>query len=391
MSDAGKRLKGERKWRGLTQRELADASGVALTVIRHLEQGVRESARMETWHKLARALNVPTMRLAEGREEGGPHSDTVSAWEAVREALNTPPGAFRVEADEPPTLPGVRAVVEDSLPLFKGEFGRLAAVLPSILRDVAALGEDGDALRMRVLQLAGWALTMTRQFDLAEDALERSMDLTTDRVQAAETVNNLTWLYLRRGELGRARTLAVRWADELEPVKIRRATPEELCAWGWMLLRVSAAAVRDNRAGEAREAMRWARVAGDALGVEVLPSPYITLRTFGPTTVRLKAIENEAVTGHPDVVLRLARDVPRFPVRPTTNNLNRHQLDVADAQAKTGDYAGAVERLLKIKRKYPEWLVNQRYAGDVVTAIAENRRLITPELREVATAVRVDL
>ncbi|MFB7643911.1 helix-turn-helix domain-containing protein [Streptomyces sp. NPDC056084] len=391
MSDAGERLKAARKWRGLTQTELAEESGVGVTVIRHLEQGVRDTARMETWRKLAHVLQVPTMRLAEGTDEPGANEDTLDTWAAVREALNTPPGALVVESDEPPTLAGVRAVVDAAFPYFKGQFGELARVLPGILRDVAALGDEGQALRVRVLQLGGWALTMTRQFDLAEDALDRSMDLATDRIQAAETVNNLTWLYLRRGELDRARNLAIKWADEMEPLKMRRATPDELCAWGWMLLRVSAAAIRDNRAGEATSAMKWAKVAGDALGSEFLPSPYTTLRTFGPTTVMLKTCENAAVLGHPDQVLRLARRVPKGGVRPTTNNINRHMLDVADAQAMTGDYAGAVSRLLKIKRKYPEWLGNQRYAGDVVTRIAEHRRLITPELREVASVVRVNL
>ncbi|MBX7467659.1 helix-turn-helix transcriptional regulator [Streptomyces sp. NPDC048491] len=391
MSEAGERLKTARKWRGLTQAELADESGVGVTVIRHLEQGVRATARMETWRKLAHTLQIPTMRLAEGTDDPGVTEGTVETWTAVREVLNSPPGTLAIESDEPPTLDGVRAVVGESLPYFKGQFGALARVLPGILRDVNALGDEGQALRARVLQLSGWALTMTRQFDLAEDALDRSMDLATDRIQAAETINNLTWLYLRRGELDRARNTAVKWADETEPTKLRRATPDELSAWGWMLLRVSAACIRDNRPGEASAAMKWARVAGDALGAEYQPSPFVTLRTFGPTTVMLKTAENAAVTGHPEEVLRLARRVPKGGVRPTTNNLNRHQLDVADAQAKTGDYTGSVARLLKIRRRYPEWLAHQRYAGDVVSRIAEKRRLITPELREVASVVRVNL
>ncbi|WP_370422547.1 helix-turn-helix domain-containing protein [Streptomyces sp. QH1-20] len=391
MSTAGERLKAARKWRGLGQEALAQESGVSVSTIRQLEQGVRETARMETWRKLAFVLQVPTMRLSDGLDEQGPHEDTVEEWTAVSEALHAPPGHLTVEEGEPPTIVGVKAVLEEALPYFAGRFGKQARVLPGILRDSADLGEEGQALRVRVLQLAGWALTATRQWDLAEDALERSMDLATDRIQAAETVDCLTWLYLRRGELDRARNVAIRWADDLEPVKIRKATPDELHAWGRMLLRVSAAAIRDNRGGEALSAMKWAGVAAKALGEEHKPSPYVSLKTFGPTTVALKVIENAAVTDHPDQVLRMAKRVPRGTVMPTPSNMNRHQLDVVDAQAKTGDYSGAVQRLLKVKKKYPEWLGNQRYARDVVTRIAENRRLITPELREVATVVRVNL
>ncbi|QDQ14297.1 helix-turn-helix domain-containing protein [Streptomyces spectabilis] len=391
MSTPGERLKTARKWRGLGQEELSRESGVSASLISKLERNERTSARMETWRSLAHALHVPTMRLSDGLDEPGPHEETVEEWAAVREALHAPPAASQADAGEPPTVAGLKAVITEHLPLFKGEFSQLAQVLPGVLRDAADLGDEGQALRVRVLQLAGWSLTATRQWDLAEDALERSMDIATDRIQAAETVDCLTWLYLRRGELDRARDVAIKWADDLEPTKIRRATPDELCAWGRMLLRISAATIRDNRNGEATSAMKWAAVAARALGAEHQPDPFVSLKTFGPTTVALKVIENAAVTGQPETVLRLAKRVPKGGVRPTASNINRHMLDVADAQAKTGDYSGAVTRLLKIKSRYPEWLGNQRYAGDVVSNIAENRRLITPELREVASIVRVPL
>ncbi|MQT01963.1 helix-turn-helix domain-containing protein, partial [Streptomyces jumonjinensis] len=53
MSSAGKHVKEVRKRRGLTQHGLAEASGVSLSIIRKLEQGERETARLETLRKLA--------------------------------------------------------------------------------------------------------------------------------------------------------------------------------------------------------------------------------------------------------------------------------------------------------------------------------------------------
>ncbi|MFG2815837.1 hypothetical protein [Streptomyces sp. NPDC048410] len=141
-------------------------------------------------------------------------------------------------------------------------------------------------------------MTQTRQFDAAELALERALD----HVQAAAIINTQCWpLLLRRGKLAQARELAVHWADEVEP-RISRATSSELSTWGWLLLRLSAAAIRDNRPGEAEEALRIAHSAAVALGQECTPEGDF-LRTFGPVTVALKRTENAMVAGQSDKVL----------------------------------------------------------------------------------------
>lgn len=97
-------MKEVRKRRGLSQRELADASGVSLSTIRKLEQGERETARLETLRKLARTLRVPTMQLAGGPNEEDPDAGTVDRWKAVRSALELPPAVVTGLDDEPPTV-----------------------------------------------------------------------------------------------------------------------------------------------------------------------------------------------------------------------------------------------------------------------------------------------
>ncbi|WP_344897697.1 helix-turn-helix transcriptional regulator, partial [Nonomuraea antimicrobica] len=61
LSDAGvgEKVRQLRVLRGMTQEDLAEASGISISVVRKVEQG--GSARMETYHALARALNVVTM------------------------------------------------------------------------------------------------------------------------------------------------------------------------------------------------------------------------------------------------------------------------------------------------------------------------------------------
>ncbi|KOT63792.1 MULTISPECIES: helix-turn-helix domain-containing protein [Streptomyces] len=389
MSTAGQRVKEVRKRRGLSQRELADASGVSLSSIRKLEQGERETARLETLRKLAHALRVPTMRLADGPTPEDAGADTVDRWAAVREALVRPPVAPGLD-DEPPTVSGIRDSLREATPLFAhDQYTALAALLPSLLRDAEALGSEGRAVRVRLLQLAGWLMVQTRQFSAAETALERALDDSADRMEGAATVNTLCWLLLRQGELGKAYDLAVKWADETEP-RVSRATPAELSTWGWMLLRVSAAAVRNSQPGDAEDALRFATAAAVALGREHAPNNDF-LRTFGPTTVKLKAAENAGVIDRPDMVLRIAERVPVFSLKPTSNNRNRHLLDVADAYAKTGEYAEAFGKLEQIRSDSPEWLPNQRYARDVLGRVVRGRRTLTADMRTMADVVGLPL
>ncbi|MEV0040688.1 helix-turn-helix transcriptional regulator [Streptomyces sp. NPDC050804] len=389
MTETGKNLKAIRKRRGLTQGQLATASGVSLGMIRKLEQGERDSARMETLRKLATALRVPTMRLTDGSSENGPTAGTEERWEAVRHALERPPVILESD-DDMPTVGGVRSALAAAEPFFEQDkFGELAVVLPKILQDAEALGTQGRAVRVRLLQLAGWLMVQTRQFDAAEVALHRALDDASDRLEAASTVNTMCWLLLRQGKLDSALDLAVKWADETEP-RISRATPDELSTWGWLLLRVSAAAVRNSQSGQAKDALRFAKSAAVALGREYAPQSDF-LRTFGPTTVVLKSAENASVTDRPDVVLRLADTVPQKGLRPTSNNRNRHFLDVADAFAKTNQYPESFGKLQEIQLSSPEWLPNQAYARTVLRRIVEGRRTLTPEMRRMASDIHLEL
>ncbi|WP_335755860.1 helix-turn-helix domain-containing protein [Streptomyces malaysiensis] len=67
-ANVGKRLQEVRKRRGMTQRQLASASGVSLSLIRKLEQGERADTRLETARQLAQALRIPTTTLIADHE-----------------------------------------------------------------------------------------------------------------------------------------------------------------------------------------------------------------------------------------------------------------------------------------------------------------------------------
>ncbi|MEU6466135.1 helix-turn-helix transcriptional regulator [Streptomyces sp. NPDC046976] len=385
----GERLRDTRKRRGLSQRELSERSGVSLSLIRKLEQGERNDTRLETARQLASALKVPTTRLVTEHTEAPASADTVNSWTPVHAALAATPDL--TGAAEAPTYDGVRDALQAATPLFSTDrFDALRTVLPPLLRDMEALTETDPRarpLRARLLELTGWLMTQTRQFDAAEMALERALDDATDHVQTAATINTQCWLLLRRGKLAQARELAVHWADEVEP-RMSRATPSELSTWGWLLLRLSAAAIRDNRPGEAEDALRLAHSAAVALGRECTPGGDF-LRTFGPVTVALKRTENAMVAGQSDKVLTLASRIPADSLKPTSNNRNRHLLDVANAHTQLRQYAEAMDTFQKIRAGSPQWLPNQQYARDVLGRIMSKRRTLTHEMRELADLVQL--
>ncbi|WP_190094905.1 hypothetical protein [Streptomyces melanogenes] len=60
---------------------------------------------------------------------------------------------------------------------------------------------------------------------------------------------------------------------------------------------------------------------------------------------------------------------------------------MADAYAKTGDYAAAFAKLEQIRSDSPEWLPNQRYARDVLLRVISGRRTLTAEMRTMADVV----
>ncbi|MFF7648314.1 helix-turn-helix domain-containing protein [Streptomyces sp. NPDC007983] len=385
----GTRLRDIRKRRGLTQHGLSEASGVSVSWIRKLEQGEQQDTRLETARKLAAALGVSTTRLIAGHREDEADEATRERWEPVRQALTF--SAPDRGADQAPTREGVSAALTAALPLFSGDrFAELRPILPALLRDADALAHLDPRNRHprgRLLQLTGWLMVQTRQFDAAEAALNRAMDDAVDQLDGAAIASTRCWLLLREGRLAEARALSVRWSDDMEP-RLSRATPAELSAWGWLLLRASAAAVRDNESDAARETLRLAHAAAVAMGREFAPDGDF-LRAFGPLTVAFKRAENAMVAEEPDHVLSLAARIPTSGLRPTSNNRNRHLLDVARAHVMKHRPTDAFEVLQGVWSDAPEWLPNQRYARDILSDIIAGRRTMTPEMRTMADMLGV--
>ncbi len=229
----GERVRDLRKRRGLSQQALARTARLSHSTVRKLEQGTGGETRVETARALALALRVPTTYLLR-RDAEVASLPTEERWEPVRAALLGAPAAEYIEGDAP-TPVGVKAALQAAEPLFSEDrFADLAVVLPGLLRDTGALDESDPrsrAVRCRLLQLTGWLLTQTRQYEAAEHALAQATAMSADRLDGSVSVNTMAWLLMRTGQLTKARELAARWGDDIEP-RLSRATPDELSSWG---------------------------------------------------------------------------------------------------------------------------------------------------------------
>jgi transcriptional regulator with XRE-family HTH domain len=294
-----------RRRRGLTQRELATAAQVSESLIKKVEQGQITDMRLETARKVAVALNVPTMDIVsperpehqEAREEG--------LWAATRSELLSP----QEIPDDDATGEGITYALLAAVKLYHANrYGQLAQMLPLLIRDARTAP---PLIRSRVMQLAGSVMTQTAQRDAARVALEQSVgdaEATGNTTDAASAIVTMCWLMLTEGRFEDVRRLAADWADRTEP-RLSTATVPEISVWGWLLLRGSAAAIRDNRPGEAADMMTLAEAAAVATRTERKDWQHYWI-TFGPATVAMKRTENALIDGRPDIALRLASRVP---------------------------------------------------------------------------------
>jgi transcriptional regulator with XRE-family HTH domain len=387
----GQRIQSVRKRRGLTQSELARAAGVSASLIRKLEQGEISTTRLETAHKIAAALGIATSALVPGGDAPVPDPKGLAAWQPVRSALDGTPSPG---LPEEPTLEGVTATFGGMLPLLlASRLTELGAVLPALLRDADALvagSVNGThtrarALRAQIRQVAGALMLHTWQFQTAEQAFDLAMSDADDPLIAMSVTEERCWGLIRQGKVAQTRELAFRWADDHQPPF--SAGRNELAAWGRLLIRGAAAAVRDNQPGQARDALRLARMAAAGTDRD-FTLPYAPWHVFGPVTVLVASAENASILDNPHATLDIARRLTtaRLPVRKYAPS---HRLDVAQAHVTLRQYPEAVSVLQQLRHERPEWLPRQRHASDIMEKIIHRRRTLTPDMRDLAAFINL--
>lgn len=396
----GDRLKELRLNGGLTQERLAHRASLSLGVVKKLEGG--GTARLDTYHALARALGVRTSALF---ESGGAHVSTrgdddnidlMPLRQAIAPAV-TYSGRLTDTVAVDPDLGRLRSTsAEVGTAYHRDQYGYVAEVLPALVHAAHAAvnhfdngPEHTEAVRIRsdVLQMAGRYLTQVRAYDLAHTALRDAISdavAANDMGSVAAAVYQQGWLLMRQGRLDEAEQVSVATADSVEP-RISRATKATLGAWGKLLVHGSAAAARNNRPANAREILRLGRTAGVALG----GGQAVAVSSWGRfdwRTVAFQGIENQLVAEKPDRVLRLSERMPVPTDKKGRLFMRRHLLDVAQAHVmmRAPDEATAI--LWSLMDQTPEWLRHQRMAADTFhdAVRRSKRRRMTLKERELA-------
>ncbi|MGH3387314.1 MAG: helix-turn-helix domain-containing protein [Actinomadura sp.] len=399
------RVRELRRRRGMTQENLAEQAGLSLAVIKKIERG--GSARMETYHQIARALGVNTIMFVapDSPEPTEQVLDDVVLAE-MRSVINPAHGLTgspiygAADGDEADLGRLRRALSAMATAYHADRYDDLAGILPSLVRSahhhVEFFDSESDrreALRLRadISGLAGRYLIQIRAHDLALIALHASLyDAVEigDTPLAAAAISNQAWAMLRQGRFGEVEQLCTKTADEIEP-RVSAVTPDQLTAWGRMLLKASTAAARNNRPEEAREYLAVAAAAAAPLRRE---HRTVDDSTFGPLTVALKGPENALVGGRPEQALQLSTVLPGGSDELNPEEWDRHRLDLAGAHLKTGRIDKATDILTSIQQEHPAWLRYQQLARDTVRDILVARpRMLSEQQRQLADFMRIEV
>lgn len=387
----GDRVGDLRRRRGLTQEDLAEASGVAVSTIRKLEQGARHTARIATLNALAQGLRVPLSVLLSTHQS----TDTLRDGEPIalgpiRRVLT--PGQAGTPAGNGSTLAELRGSVDLAWELYQGgDYETLAALVPELITEcTAATREDGtpaQALLADAYHVTASMLMALSSEDLAYIAVDR---LSTAAQEAADPLaqatgqDTLAWIFSRHGRYDDAVHTAISAAEAIEP-SFTRASPDEIATWAGLILRAVMVTSRNEQPEITADLLNVAEAAAHRLGHRDDKWSVIS-----PASIAMHQTRAAVELGDPVRAVDLARNVPAARDMPPVWRA-RHLIDVAQAHTLLRRDRAAVGTLEDIERTAPGWL---RYQGLAQSMVAEllrrERRSATPTLRGFGTMLGVD-
>ncbi|MEU9746091.1 helix-turn-helix domain-containing protein [Streptomyces niveus] len=361
----GDRLAELRLRRKLTQEQLAEYAGLSVDVVRKLEQGRRNSARLSTINALATALDTepsylvgqPTTFEVDDQKAGLP------SVLALRKAVSPVADLLGGDTDpeDPPTLDELRASLRSTENIRKeGRMGEIGILLPQLIHDAratvhASTGSDraaANSVLAVAYQVAATTLAGLGKEDAAFTAMERSLSAIGDCDDPGlETmaVSTLSWVFTRQGRLADAERVALARAEKIEPGF--RCSPHDLALWGILLLRAATAAVRQEKQDAVTDLMRMAKGAAESMGEDRL----VYATPFGPTNTGIANVNFLVEMERADEAIIAARAVPHLGSLPPTWRA-RFQVDRALAYNDLDKDRAAGRALLLAEAEAPEWM-----------------------------------
>ena len=381
----GDNLRRLRTARGETQTALATRTGVSVDLIKKLEQGRREGARLTTLTKLADALGVGLSELTGKRPSlDGPGDRLVLG---LRDALINPahlPPLGGTPGDEPPAPTQlVQGAVDAAWRLYwRGQFADLARTLPTLLAEARTSG--GQPLA-ETYQLAACLSVHLAQDHLASLAAERAITAaatTGDQLLDATLRGTYAWVLAAQGRPRDAATYATSVAEQIEP-RLGHATPQQVTVWGGLLITAMAPAAATGDTATVDELAQLINV-----GAAHLPADERHYQVaFGPVQAAVQVTHARVTLHQPGRALTAATHIPQRALRPV--EYGRHLLDIAAAQAQTRHTERAVATLQRARGISPTWFRHQGVARYLVADLVERQQRLSSGLRDLAQSLDV--
>jgi transcriptional regulator with XRE-family HTH domain len=385
----GDRLRQLRSERGLTQETLAEQAGVSVDIIKKLEQGRRDSARLTTLARLANTLDVGLADLTDKRPRLDRSGDRLVL--GLRDALLSPdllPGIDPDDGGDATPLPDLAGSVQRAWKdYWAGGFVDLARTMPHLLAEVRlserSLGSTAAGVLAQVYQLVACLLVHLGRDDLAAVGAERAITAARagdDELQWATLYGTYAWVLLNQARHDEAEQLAALTAERIEP-KLSTASSEHLTVWGGMVLWALAAAAAADKLDHAGEYLSLA-TAGSARLPRDRHDYHVN---FGPTQVAMQATHAYAVLHQPDRALAAATDVRRDDLFTISHGC--HLLDLAQAHVDLGAADAAEGVLREAKNVAPVWFRHQALARALVAELRQRRVRPSSALRDLVQAL----
>lgn len=377
LDSLGPNLERLRRARGLSQEELAAASGVSVDTISRLERGTRKAARGGTIAALAKVFGIGTAELL-GMAPA--ERDTIGADHLRRavHALDLPDFAETSEVLPLETLSD--AAANAWAQYLAGEHAEMLTGLPALMVDTrrAVHASDGDqaaqaaGLLATSYRLAAGLAGRLQLTDLAAHAAHRALQVAphTSRpeLDEAAALRYLVWVLVRQGDYAEAEKIAVRAAQRLDPGMLATPNPDRVGVFGSLLFNAASAAARGGSPERADELLRVASAAAVRDGADRTGEAGV----FGPRVAAMQAVDQAVRTGYPDRAFKLARRVPEATGEVPAFWEAGHRIHLAAAAVDLEQWDHAITLMTNARELAPQWSRVQPLSRVVLAQLAEH-------------------
>ena len=389
MLPLGENLARIRAARGLTQDDLAQASGVSVDTISRLERGAHATARRSTLQALSLAMGTDPARLLGIHP---PEQDTAGAEQlrrAVR-ALDLPDLAEPVDVLSLPELHDAASLAWTDY--LAGRHTELLAGLPPLMVDtrraVHALADDHAAeaagLLATAYRLTAGLAGRLGLVDLAAHAAHRALDTaahtTRPELDEAAALRYLAWVLVRQGDLAEAERIAVRAAERLDGGLLTRPDPGRVGVFGSLMFNAASAAARQGCPDRAADLLAAARAAAVRSGADRVDETGV----FGPRVAAMQAVDQAVRIGQPDRAMQLATQIPDIAGAVPGFWESGHRLHLAAACTDLERWAEVAEHLDAARQLAPQWSRLQPLGRTVIGHLIEHRSSRSQRITELA-------